>query len=260
MAVRASFLLVTAVPLLAGVALMPRVPKSTTPLGEAGRIPVLLVSGSDTFHDWRRTTPQLRAILEESGRFDVRVVEDAEALAAPTITDKYRTIILNGQTEPASKGLRANLARYVRRGGGLVAIHWAIDNFRSWPGFTDVLGRSWEEGRSVEEHGSFHVVPTAGNKNSVIAGMGAWDTVETEAIHYRLRGKSSIDVLATASSLKTTDIATVMFAHGYGRGRTFFTPLGHSYVARADPHWQAMILRAVEWTATGRVAEQPTQN
>lgn len=234
---------------------MPGVPKSTAPLGETGRIPVLLVSGSDTFHDWRRTTPQLRAILEESGRFDVRVVEDAEALAAPTITSKYRTIILNGQAEPSSLDLRANLQRYVRRGGGLVAIHWAIDNFRSWPGFTDVLGRSWEEGQSVEEHGSFHVVPKIGTTNPVVRGMQPWDTIEGEAIHYRLRGKSDIDVLATASSLKTKDVAPVMFAHSYGRGRAFFTPLGHSFAARADPHWQAMILRAVEWAAIGHVTE-----
>ena len=231
----------------------PAVPKSTAPLGVGGRIPVLLVAGSDAFHDWRGTTPQLRAILEESGRFDVRVVEDAEALAVPTITSRYRTIVLNGQTARSSARLRANLARYVKHGGGLVAIHWAIDNFRSWPGFTDVLGRSWEEGASVEEHGAFHVVPAPGAANPITRGMQPWDTVDTEAIHYRLRGRSAIDVLATAALLRTPDTAIVMFAHCYGHGRAFFTPLGHGYAARADPHWQAMILRAVEWTATGDV-------
>lgn len=230
-------------------------PRSVASLGAGGRIPVLIVAGSDEFHDWRRTTPQLRAILEESGRFDVRVVEDAEALAVPAITSRYRTIILNGQTAASSAGLRVNLASYVKRGGGLVAIHWAIDNFRSWPGFTDVLGRSWREGQSVEEHGSFHVVPAPGTTNPITRGMGPWDTVEAEAIHYRLRGRSDIEILATAPSLKTPDRATVMFAHRYGRGRTFFTTLGHSFASRTDPHWQAMILRAVEWTATGSVQE-----
>jgi hypothetical protein len=236
-----------------GAASVPAVPKSTAPLGDGGRIPVLVVSGSDTFHDWRRTTPQLRTMLEESARFDVRVVEDAEALAVPAVTSRYRTIILNGQTAAFSRGLRANLARYVRRGGGLVAIHWAVDNFRSWRGFADVLGRSWEEGRSVEEHGSFHVVPVAGTANPIVDGMQPWDTVQAEAIHYRLRGSTAIEVLASAPSRTTSDIAPVMFVHRYGRGRTFFTPLGHSFAARADPHWQSMILRAVEWTATGEI-------
>lgn len=252
---RAAILLTITVPLLASAALIPSVPKSTASLGDGARIPVLLVSGADTFHDWRRTTPQLRATLEESGRFDVRVVEDAEALSAPTITRRYRTIILNGQTASSSSRLRANLTTYVRHGGGLVVIHWAIDNLRSWPGFTNILGRSWQEGQSVEEHGSFHVVPTTDTANPIVSGMQPWDTVEAEAIHYRLRGKHGIDVLATARSLKTPDVATVMFAHRYGRGRTFFTPLGHSLTSRADPHWQAMILRAVEWTATGSVEE-----
>lgn len=252
LAMRAGILLTIAVPLLASAAPIPAVSKSTASLADGARIPVLLVSGADTFHDWRRTTPQLRATLEESGRFDVRVVEDAEALSAPTITRRYRTIILNGQTASSSSRLRANLAAYVRHGGGLVAIHWAIDNFRSWPGFTDILGRSWQEGRSVEEHGSFHVIPTTA-ANPIVSGMQPWDTAEAEAIHYRLRGKGGIDVLATARSLKTPNVATVMFVHRYGRGRTFFTPLGHSFASRADPHWQAMILRAVEWTATGSV-------
>ena len=253
LAKRTSFLLAIAVPVLASAAPIAAVLKSTAPLGNGGRIPVLLVSGNDTYHDWRRTTPQLRATLEESGRFDVRVVEDAESLSAPTITKRYRTIILNGQTASSSPRLRANLAAYVRHGGGLVAIHWAIDNFRPWPGFTDILGRSWQEGQSIEEHGSFHVIPTTDTVNPIVSGMQPWDTIEAEAIHYRLRGKGSIDVLATARSLKTPDVATVMFAHRYGRGRTFFTPLGHSFASRADPHWQAMILRAVEWTATGSV-------
>lgn len=247
------FLLMFSLPILANATVAPDVPKSTAPLGAGGRIPVLLVSGSDTFHDWRRTTPQLRAVLEESGRFDVRVVEDAEALAVPSITDRYRTIILNGQTASSSVRLRSNLARYVKRGGGLVAVHWAIDNFRSWPGFTDILGRSWQEGMSIEEHGSFHITPTTGSTNPIVDGMRPWDTIEAEAIHYRLRGTSWIEILGTAPSRKTSDVVPVMFAHRYGRGRTFFTPLGHSIAARADPNWQIMIRRAVEWTATGGV-------
>ena len=136
-----------------------------------------------------------------------------------------------------------------------MAIHWAIDNFRSWTSFTDVLGRSWQEGRSLEEHGSFHIVPSRGTANPIARGMQPWDTVEAEAIHYRLRGKSDVEALATAPSLKTGETAPVMFVHRYGSGRMFFTPLGHSFAARADPHWQTMILRAVEWTATGRVRE-----
>lgn len=74
-------------------------------------------------------------------------------------------------------------------------------------------------------------------------------------VRYRLRGKSDIEVLATPPSLRTEEIAPVMFVHRYGRGLTFFTPVGHSFAARTEPYWQAMILRAVEWTATGSVRE-----
>jgi type 1 glutamine amidotransferase len=145
------------------------------------------------------------------------------------------------------------VVRLGRAWGGLIAIHWAIDNFRAWPGFTNILGRTRREGWSVEEHGSFHVIPTTDARNWIVSGMQPWNTVEAEAIHYRLRSKGDIDILATASSPKTQDVAAVMFAHRYGRGRTFFTPLGHGFASRADPRGQAMILRAAEWTATGSV-------
>ena len=69
-------------------------PKSPDVPGSGGRKSVLIIAGSDTFHDWRRTSPQLRALLGNTRRFDVRGVEDAGALESRSITDRYRTIIL----------------------------------------------------------------------------------------------------------------------------------------------------------------------
>jgi hypothetical protein len=226
-------------------------PKSTEPLGSGGRIPVLIVAGSDAFHDWRRTTPQLRNLLEEIGRFDVRVVEDAEGLGSSAITDRYRTIILNGQSSRSTPALRRNLARYVRRGGGLVAIHWAVDNFSDWNGFTDILGRSWEEGRSAEEHGAFRIAPTTESQGA-LGILPAWTTPSGEAIHYRLRGKAPVRVFATTQTGAGGTGIPVAFGHDVGRGRTFFTPLGHSFPSRSDPSFQTLIIRAVEWTASTR--------
>lgn len=226
-------------------------PRSTDALAPNGRIAVLIVSGSDAFHDWRRTTPQLRAQLEDSGRFDVRVVEDAEALAAPGMLASYKAVLLNGQTPRSSPTLRRSLRRYVENGGGLVALHWAVDNFGDWPGFADLLGRVWQEGTSVEEHGRFDV--TVARSHPITMGMGSFSTADREAVHYRLRGTAKVDVLATARSNKTGEAVPVMITHRVGRGRVFFSPFGHSVASREDPDVAAMIVRAAEWTATGEV-------
>ena len=231
-------------------------PRSTDALAANGWIPVLIVSGSDAFHDWRRTTPQLRAQLKDSGRFDVRVVEDAEALAAPGMLANYRAVLLNGQAPRSSAALRRSLQRYVEGGGGLVALHWAVDNFSDWPGFADLLGRVWREGTSVEEHGRFDV--TVAQPHPITAGMPNFSTADREAVHYRLRGTAKVDVLATARSNKTGEAVPVMITHRVGRGRVFFSPFGHSVASREDPDVATMIVRAAEWAAKGQVSEDVT--
>ena len=227
-------------------------PSSRDPLGANGRIPVLLVSGSDRFHNWRRTTPQLRALLEESGRFDVRVVEDVHILESAAALARYRVIVFNQQADASTPALRRTLRRYVESGGGLVALHWAVDNFHDSPGFVDVLGRVWQEGQSVEEHGAFAVSITDAD-HPVSRGLAPFTTAEAEAIHFRLRGEAPIHVLATAPSQKTGESVPVMLTYRPGRGRVFFSPFGHSEASRNNPGVQQMILRAIEWAATGQV-------
>ena len=39
---------------------------------EAGKVRVLILTGRNN-HEWRVTTPFLREVLQDSGRFDVRV-------------------------------------------------------------------------------------------------------------------------------------------------------------------------------------------
>ena len=42
---------------------------------QAPKIQVLIITGQNG-HDWRATTPVLRKILEDTGRFEVRVTEE----------------------------------------------------------------------------------------------------------------------------------------------------------------------------------------
>ena len=48
---------------------------------QEGKLRVLLLSGRNN-HDWRTTTPFLRQLLVDTGRFDVRVVEEPAGLTA----------------------------------------------------------------------------------------------------------------------------------------------------------------------------------
>ena len=229
-------------------------PSSRDPLGAKDGIPVLLVSGADTFHNWRRTTPQTRAILEASGKFDVRVSEDIHILESAAALAQYRAVFFNQQADASTPALRRSLREYLEQGGGLVALHWAIDNFHDWPEFATILGRVWREGESKEEHGVYRV-RVADHDHPITRGMEDFTTSEEEAVHYRLHGDAPIHVLAVAMTAETKEDAPVMWTHAVGKGRVFFSPFGHSEAGRKNPGVQRMILRATEWAATGQVTE-----
>ena len=226
-------------------------PRSQQPLGADGRISVLLISGSDTFHNWRDTTAVTREILERTGRFDVRVVEDVHILDSKSALARYRVIFFNQQVDDSTLLMRENLTAYLTAGGGLVALHWALDNFHDWPEFVNLLGRVWHEGVSKEEHGRFHV-HLLDAQHPITRALSDFDTAEGEAVHYRLRGSARIHVLAVAKTDSGED-APVMFTHQVGLGRVFFSPFGHSAAGRKNPAVETMIVRATEWAATGNV-------
>jgi len=104
-------------------------------LGQTGKIPVLVISGNDSFHRWKETTPLFRPMLEAGGRLDTR------------------------------------------------------------------------------------------------------------------------RVLATARLPKAERDAPAAFVHTPGKGRVFFTPLGHSKASHDDPGFRQLLVRAVEWAATGDVVD-----
>ena len=178
-------------------------------------------------------------------------MEDAHILESSSALSQYPVILFNQQVADSTPLMRSSLTTYLRNGGGLVALHWAVDNFHDWPDFADVLGRVWQEGVSKEEHGQFHV-HIRDATHPITRGMQDFDTSEQEAIHYRLRGKAAIHVLAVAKT-ESGDNAPVMFTHDLGKGRVFFSPFGHSAAGRNNPGVQAMIVRATEWAATGGV-------
>src|SRR5450432_2246893 len=100
----------------------------------APKIQTLIVTGQNTAgHDWRATTPILRKILEDTGRFEVRVTEEFRG-AGPETLAPYDLVVLNyyEKKQPALKwGERAEkaLIDYVRAGKGLVVYHFSTAAF-----------------------------------------------------------------------------------------------------------------------------------
>ena len=60
------------------------------------KIQVLIITGDDVdVHRWKETTPAIRKILVDSGKFDVQVSEDLKPLESADTLKAYDVLLLN---------------------------------------------------------------------------------------------------------------------------------------------------------------------
>lgn len=216
---------------------------------------VLIVTGDDVpSHDWRKTTPKTREIIERDGRLQVFVCEDPRILETSTLSS-YDAVVLNFRNppprDPGDKA-RANLARYVESGGGLVALHFAVYAFPGWDKYRDITGRVWvgrQDGKKISGHtprGPF-LVKTVDPKHPISAGLGVFDT--DDELYSKLQGDAEIHVLLDAHSEYSNKREPIAWTREYGKGRVFVSVLGHDVKARTVPEVERLVRRATAWAA-----------
>ncbi len=260
-------LLLNAIVWVAGADVPPGGVDSALP-DEKAKIRAVIVTGHQRpGHRWRETTPALEAALAADPRFATSVQQDIEFLARPEL-EHHGVVVLNycnWERPGPSDAAKANLIRYLKRGGGLAIIHFANGAFHfslpnaaesDWPEWREkICPRVWDHSidpathamRSGHDaHGPFRV-EIAPATHPITRGMRAFDT--TDELYYRQQGAAPAEVLATAHSKVTGHDEPIALAHRQGNGRVFQSLLGHDAAALTSPGAAQLTLRGVIWAA-----------
>src|SRR4026207_70465 len=119
----------------------------------AATLKALILDGQNNY-DWKTTTPLLKKIIEESGRFTVEVAtspgKGGDMSAIKPKFSSYRVIVSNYNGEPWSKETEEAFVKYVRGGGGFVAVHAADNSFPGWKEHNDMIGLGGWGGRDPQ--------------------------------------------------------------------------------------------------------------
>ncbi len=113
--------------------------------GAAPRIKVMLLTGqSNQYHDWTKSSPIVKAHLEQAGLFEVTVVtapaKNVETSDFnPKFTD-YAVVVMDYETRDWPAVTKQAFEAYMKNGGGLVTIHAADNAFPHWPEFNEMIG------------------------------------------------------------------------------------------------------------------------
>jgi type 1 glutamine amidotransferase len=196
---------------------------------------VLVVSEARDFvHD---SIPAARAALHrlESARLRVRDIRAADVTRAGLRgADAVIFVHTTGELPVDRRALR----RFVRRGGGLVGFHAATDAFQSWPGWERLIG-----GRFVRHDAP--AVETVRIRRGHAAVRGVPRTFRMHEEYYR----HEPGVARRARVLATwgDERLPLVWVRTPGRGRVFYSALGHFSATWTDPRHEALVRSGLRW-------------
>lgn len=233
-----------------------------TPVASAAdappKIKVLLVTGDDVMpsHHWPSVTVATREILEKSGKFEVRVCEDAGIFDSAQSLKTYDLVffaLYNAKTPPISDAAKENLLNYVKSGKGFAIAHLASASYKDWPEFRKLCGRYWVMGTSGHGPRSVFKVRVANPNDPIVRGLSDFEA--DDELYAKLQGDTPINVLLEADSDWSKKTEPLAFTLEYGQGRVFHEAFGHDVKALSIPNVRTLIVRGCEWAATGKVTD-----
>jgi len=188
----------------------------------------------------------VRALGAEDG-FAVTATEDPGAFR-PAELAGYRAVVFLSTTgdvlDPAG---RSALEAYVRGGGGFVGVHSASDTEYGWPFYAALVGARFAG------HPAVQPVTVRFRPGALTAGLPATWRVTDEPYNFRGRPRG-VQVLATLDE-STYSGGTMGADHPIawtaevGRGRSFYTGLGHPDAIYADPVFRTLLAAGIRYAA-----------
>jgi type 1 glutamine amidotransferase len=218
-------------------------------------IRALILSGANN-HDWRATTPAVKALLEQSGRFTV-AVNDRPWDMTPADLDGVSLVISNWNTwnkdEKAewTPAMKTAFLAWVERGGGFFVLHAGGCLFYDWDDFQSLTGGAWKLGATFHPRNQTFRLDIADAAHPVTRGMMPFETFDEPWQRIDARNPAR-RVLVTGVVAKENggsgEPEPFAFVTERGKGRCFNLVLGHDVQALSNPGCRALILRGAAWT------------
>ena len=240
---------------------------ATTVRAEDKQIKVLIITG-DHGHEWKKTTPFIQDFLTKAG-MKVDVTETPSKDLTDDNLAKYDVLLLNYKDtkagKPESRWSDANKKAFtdaVKNGKGLVVYHHASSAFIGKSEFDQefekIIAGGW---RKQGNHGKRHEFSVTIRKQDhpITKGMPAEFAHSNDELYQNSVMLPDSVVLATAYSDKKIDDKNsdkhepIVWVATYGKGRVCENVLGHDVDAMKSIGFQALLIRGVEWAATGEV-------
>ena len=220
---------------------------------------VLYVTQSAGFK--HQVLPLSEEILPQIGTkanaFETTVAHDVSGITADNLKNYDAIVFYTTGELPMSDEQKAAFMEFVRGGKGFVGIHSATDTFYKWADYGTLVGgyfndHPWHKEVTVrvEDRSSpaTRHLPASFTLNDEIYQFKDWSRSD---VHVLLSlDPSSVDL--TLPRVKRTDKDFALaWTKNVGKGRMFYTALGHEPAVWQDERFQQHLVGGIKW-AMGR--------
>lgn len=161
---------------------------------------------------------------------------------------------------PMSDTQKTALLGFVQSGRGFVGVHSATDTFYQWPDYRKLIGgyfdgHPWHQGVTVEVVDALNrlVAPLAPSLKIVDEIYQIRDFDDRGSRVLLRLDPASVDL--TANGVHRRDYGwPLAWTRSYGKGRVFYTALGHEEAVWRDSRYQQLLLSAVLWAIGQSIA------
>jgi uncharacterized protein len=197
---------------------------------------VLVVSETAGFH--HASIPAQQRFLLALRGLRVVVVDRVASLTEARLRTARAVVFASTSGEPAlsATGRRA-LLRFVRDGGGFVGTHSASDTFARWPGYVRMLG-----GVRFTGHGPIQRRRVVVARDAVTRGLPRTFAHTDEYYRFSARPRGRVVV-----ALDARGRPPLAWRRNEGRGRVFYSVLGHTIASWSDPLQRRLVSQGLRW-------------
>jgi type 1 glutamine amidotransferase len=208
----------------------------------------LIFLGGWEGHTPARSAEIVRELLTGHG-FDVRLEHGTSALAGSAIAELDLIVPVITMSTIEKPELR-NLTDAVRGGTGLAGFHGTMcDSFRNEPDYQFMTGGQWvaHPGNIID-----YRVDIAKSDDPIMSGIGGF---AYRSEQYYMHVDPTNEVLATTTfsgqHLDFIDgvVMPVVWKRRYGKGRVFYSALGHTADEFAVPEMRTIFERGALWAS-----------
>lgn len=198
----------------------------------------------------------------DTGLWETTLRTDTEPLTkqkleynAKNLNDFDAIVFYTGGTLEMDARKKADFLAFIHDDGkGFIGIHSAAITFAAWPEYIEMLGGFFDE----HPWGTFNAPVIV--EDPKFPGMGQWPasfTINDEIYQMKAYSRDRLRVLMRLDPAKL-DLANprvhrrdsdfaVTWAKTYGRGRVFYTTLGHPAETWDRRAMQTMLVEAIKW-------------